>query len=95
MNKNEFKELRETAGHTQATLASVMGVHLRTVWRWELGESIVPKVVELALRYIAEHAKKTDLIDLQKTRASLAEVKKKGTVPWEKIKKGLQRKPRR
>jgi prevent-host-death family protein len=30
-----------------------------------------------------------DKIDLEEARASLAEAKKKGTVPWEKIKKEL------
>ena len=55
---DEFKALRTKAGHTQATLAKEMGVHLRTVTRWEIGEVIVPRVVELALRYIVEHAKK-------------------------------------
>lgn len=96
MNKDEFKKLRETAGHTQATLAGAMGVHLRTVWRWELGETIIPKVVELAVRYVAEHAKKNrQATELKEARVSLAEAKEKGTVPWEKIKKELWRKPRR
>jgi DNA-binding XRE family transcriptional regulator len=58
VTKDEFKELRAKAGHTQATLAKEMGVHLRTVTRWEIGEVIIPRVVELALRYTAEHAKK-------------------------------------
>jgi len=58
VTKDEFKRLRESAGHTQASLAVAMGVHVRTVWRWELGETIIPNVVELALRYIEEHAKK-------------------------------------
>ena len=73
-----------------------MGVHLRTVWRWELGETIIPKVVELALRYVVEHAAcERDTNDLKQARASLKEAKAKGTVPWDKIKKELQRKPRR
>jgi DNA-binding transcriptional regulator YiaG len=58
VTKEEFKKLRESAGHTQLSLATAMGVHLRTVWRWELGETIIPKVVELAVRYVAEDAKK-------------------------------------
>jgi DNA-binding transcriptional regulator YiaG len=58
VTKDEFKKLRSKAGHTQATLAREMGVHLRTVTRWEIGEIAIPRVVELALRYIAEHAKK-------------------------------------
>jgi len=96
VTKDEFKKLRQAAGHTQASLAEAMGVHLRTVWRWELGETIIPKVVELALRYVAEHATTNrDAADLKAARASLAEAKEKGTVPWEKIKKDLRRKPRR
>ena len=88
VTKDEFKKLRETARHTQASLAGAMGVHLRTVWRWELGETIIPKVVELALRYVAEHSETArDAADLKQAKASLKEAKKKGTAPWEKIKK--------
>ena len=58
MTKDEFKKLRKRAGHTQASIAKEMGVHLRTVTRWEIGEVVIPRVVELALRYIAERPKK-------------------------------------
>jgi DNA-binding XRE family transcriptional regulator len=58
VTKDEFKELRAKAGHTQATLAKEMGVHIRTVTRWEIGEVIVPRVVELALRYIGSMPRK-------------------------------------
>lgn len=95
MTKDEFKKLRQNIGHTQTSIAEAMGVHLRTVWRWELGETVIPKVVESALRYIVEHAKTKNLTELQEARTSLAEAKEKGTVPWDKIKKELQRKPRR
>ena len=110
VTKDEFKKLREIAGHTQASLAIAMGVHLRTVWRWELGETIIPKVVELALRYIAEHKKKSpipktprgkltpmDEIDLAEAKAALSEAKKTGTISWEKFKKHLRlkRRPRK
>ena len=54
----DLKRLRAQAGHTQASLAKELGVHLRTVTRWEIGEIIIPRVVELALRYIVKHAKK-------------------------------------
>ena len=94
MTKDEFKKLRVEAGHTQATLAREMGVHLRTVTRWEIGEVTVPRVVELALRYIAEHSNAADKIDLRQARAALLEAKKKGTVPWEEIKKDLRLKHR-
>lgn len=93
MTKTEFKKLREGAGHTHESLAAAMGVHLRTVWRWELGETVIPKVVELALRYVAEHAAKVrDATDLIQARASLKEAKQKGTVPWEVVKKASVRK---
>ncbi len=96
MTKDEFKKLRETAGHTQASLAVAMGAHVRTVWRWELGETVIPKVVELALRYIAERAsKEQDAVDLRQAKASLREAKTKGTVPWEKIRNETIRKIRR
>ena len=96
MTKDEFKKLRETAAHTQASLAVAMGVHLRTVWRWELGETLIPKVVELALRYVAEHREKArDAADLKSARASLTEAKKKGTVPWEQIKRDSSNKRKR
>jgi DNA-binding XRE family transcriptional regulator len=95
VTKDEFKRMREAAGHTQASLANTMGVHLRTVWRWELGETVIPKVVELALRYIAEHADKArDAADLKQTRTALREAKTKGTVPWKQVQKELARKPR-
>jgi len=96
VTKDEFKKLRETAGHTQASLAVAMGAHVRTVWRWELGETVIPKVVELALRYIAERAsKEQDAVDLRQAKASLREAKTKGTVPWEKIRNETIRKIRR
>jgi excisionase family DNA binding protein len=96
VTKDEFKKMRESAGHTQASLADAMGVHLRTVWRWELGETIIPKVVELALRYVAEHVvQERDAKDLKLARAALKEAKRKGTVPWEKVKNEPSRKPRR
>jgi DNA-binding XRE family transcriptional regulator len=58
VTKDEFKKLRAKAGHTQATLAAQMGVHPRTVTRWEIGEIIIPRIAELALRYLAERTKK-------------------------------------
>ena len=96
VTKDEFKKLRESAGHTHASLASAMGVHLRTVWRWELGETVIPKVVELALRYVSEHAETgRDGSDLKQARASLREAKKIGTVSWEKIKRDSTNKRKR
>lgn len=96
VTSQEFKKLRAEADHTQASLAKELGVHLRTVTRWEIGEIIIPKVVELALRYVAEHAEsRRDAIDLKGARASLKEAKRKGTIPWERVKKAAVQNPRR
>jgi len=57
VTKGEFKKLRESIGYSKASLSKEMGIHLRTVTRWEIGEVDVPRVVELALRYIADRAK--------------------------------------
>ncbi len=58
VTKDEFKRFRKSAGHTQASLSREMGIHIRTVTRWEIGEVVIPRVVELALLYIADKAKK-------------------------------------
>jgi len=96
VTKDEFRKLRESAGHTPTSLAVAMGVHLRTVWRWELGETIIPKVVELALRYVAEHAaSQRNAKDLTQARAAIKEANAKGTVSWEKVKNDSAGKARR
>ena len=58
MTKDKFKKLRKSIGYTQASLAKEISVHLHTVTRWEIGEVVIPKVVELALKYIADRDKK-------------------------------------
>ena len=58
MTKREFKELRHSIGYTQAQLAKQFGVYVRSVTRWETGEFPIPKMAELALRYLTEHATK-------------------------------------
>ena len=58
VTKDEFKKLRKRAGHTQASIAKEMGVHIRTVTRWELGEVVIPRVVEIAVRAIVDTKKK-------------------------------------
>ena len=57
MTRQEFKKLRQSIGYSQVKLAKEMGVFIRTVSRWETGEVKIPKVTELALRYIVERLK--------------------------------------
>ena len=46
MNKEEFKAIRKELGRTQLDLASQLGVSLKTISRYELGETKIPGCVE-------------------------------------------------
>ena len=43
------------------SLRKEMGLFIRTISRYETGEIQIPKVTELALRYIAEKVKKQEM----------------------------------
>lgn len=45
-----IKEAREIAGHTQSSLAELMGINHQQVWRWESGKYIpeAEKIASLA-----------------------------------------------
>jgi transcriptional regulator with XRE-family HTH domain len=60
MTKHEFKKVRKSIGYSQAKLAQEMDLFIRTISRYETGEIEIPKVTELALRYIAEKAKRQE-----------------------------------
>ncbi len=58
MTGKQFKKLRESSGLSQTQLAKEIDMYVRTISRWETGELPVPKVAELALRFIAQGCKK-------------------------------------
>ncbi len=58
VTKNEFTKLRRSIDYTQARLSKEMDVTIRSLTRWETGEVAVPKIAEIALRYIADRTKK-------------------------------------
>jgi DNA-binding transcriptional regulator YiaG len=58
MRKEEFRKLRESVGYTQVELAKAFGVYVRSISRWETGEFPIPKMAELALRYIVDQVKR-------------------------------------
>jgi len=58
VTKGEFKKLRESIEYSQARLSTEMDVTIRSLTRWETGEVAIPKIAELALRYIADRTKK-------------------------------------
>jgi len=54
MSGNEFRKLRKAMGLSQGELSQRIDVSERGVRRWENGEVPIPKIAELALRYLAE-----------------------------------------
>jgi DNA-binding transcriptional regulator YiaG len=50
----EFRKLRRAMGLSQDELSKMIDVSARGVRRWENGEVAIPKIAELALRYLAE-----------------------------------------
>ena len=55
---DEFRRLRERIGYTQAALAKDMDIAIRTLTRWETEAIPVPRIAELALRYLALRSKR-------------------------------------
>jgi len=53
MSGNKFRELRKAMGLNQAKLSALMDVSERGIRRWEKNEIEIPKIAELALRYLA------------------------------------------
>ena len=58
MTKQEFKKLRKSIGYSQVKLAQELDLFIRTISRYETGEIEIPKVTELALRYIVDKTRK-------------------------------------
>jgi DNA-binding transcriptional regulator YiaG len=54
MTGNEFRKLRLAAEYSQAKLCRELDVAIRTMTRWETGETPIPKIAELALKYVIE-----------------------------------------
>jgi transcriptional regulator with XRE-family HTH domain len=51
---NEFRKLRKSGGYSQSQLAREIDVTIRSLTRWETGETPIPKIAELALKYVVE-----------------------------------------
>ena len=50
----EFRKLRRSAGYSQSQLSREIDVTIRSLTRWETGETPIPKIAELALKYVSE-----------------------------------------
>jgi transcriptional regulator with XRE-family HTH domain len=54
MSGKQFCTLRESIGYSQARLSKAIDVSVRGISRWETGEIEIPKIAELALKYVVE-----------------------------------------
>ena len=54
MTGNEFRKLRRSAGYSQSQLSKELDIRIRSLTRWETGETAIPRIAELALRYVIE-----------------------------------------
>jgi DNA-binding transcriptional regulator YiaG len=60
MSGDEFRKLRQAMELSQDKLSQLIDVSSRGVRRWENGEVAIPKIAELALRYLAEKKRKKE-----------------------------------
>jgi DNA-binding transcriptional regulator YiaG len=58
MSGKAFRQMRESIDYSQAMLSREMEVSIRGISRWENEEVPIPKIAELALKYIVENHKK-------------------------------------
>jgi DNA-binding transcriptional regulator YiaG len=54
----EFRKLRRSINLKQSELGVLMDVSERGIRRWENGEIEIPRIAELALRYVVDAQKK-------------------------------------
>ncbi len=54
MKGSEFQKLRKSAGYSQSQLSRELDIAIRSLTRWETGETPIPKIAELALKYVIE-----------------------------------------
>jgi DNA-binding transcriptional regulator YiaG len=52
MSPAELTKIRKRMQLSQPALATALAVEKSTVWRWETGAVQIPKVAELAVRYL-------------------------------------------
>jgi transcriptional regulator with XRE-family HTH domain len=52
LTPRQLKSLRKRLGWSQARLAEALEVHSMTVSKWERGQQPIPKMAELAVRYL-------------------------------------------
>ena len=60
MRGKEFKKLRQSTGLSQSQLGRELDLYVRTISKYENDDLAIPKVTELALRYVVQQAKQKE-----------------------------------
>jgi transcriptional regulator with XRE-family HTH domain len=60
MQGSQFKKLRESIGFSQSQLARELDLYVRTISKYENDDLSIPKVTELALRYVVDQKKRKE-----------------------------------
>ena len=60
MKGSEFKRLRTSIGLSQSQLARELDLYVRTISKYENDDLVIPKVTELALRYLTQQLNKKE-----------------------------------
>ena len=60
MTGREFKKLRQSTGLSQSQLGRELDLYVRTISKYENDDLAIPKVTELALRYVVQQAKQKE-----------------------------------
>ena len=60
MKGAEFKKLRQSIGLSQSQLGRELNLYVRTISKYENDDLLIPRVTELALRYIAQQVNKKE-----------------------------------
>ena len=60
MTGREFKKLRQLTGLSQSQLGRELDLYVRTISKYENDDLVIPKVTELALRYVVQQAKQKE-----------------------------------
>ena len=58
MTGKEFKKLRQSTGLSQSQLGRELDLYVRTISKYENDDLAIPKVTELALRYVVQAKQK-------------------------------------
>jgi len=53
MSGDEFRRIRNALKLKQGELSALLDVSERGIRRWEKGETEIPRIAELAMRYVA------------------------------------------